>query len=201
MQVHILDQVYQYDNRKEEVPQLIEKIETEINTAELIFSHLVVDGEEVYENHGDYLESHIDDIQQIEVEARSVNQLITDILESMDQYLSRCKAFVEPLANQFYQAADEERWQSFADLLEGMQWLLQSVDTLTQQFAEKLQDHRTPLATSNEQIKSVMHTMQTAVEQSDETMIADILLYELLEELEKLHMQTKSMILQRGDIL
>src|SRR5690554_989447 len=132
MQVKILDRVFAYENEPAALEMIFAKINEFLEDTGLIFSHLKVDDTEVYTDYYNYLKKRIDRVELVEVEVRTVTEILQDALLTAEEYLERALPETESLAGEFYQGPSGETWTKFQQLLEGVEWLNQLLETIDQ---------------------------------------------------------------------
>ncbi|MEJ9151444.1 hypothetical protein [Bacillus smithii] len=177
------------------VNDVIEKINEETND-HYFFSHFIADGKEIYEDHELFLEDHLTEISELEIVLKTVKQFINDILLSASEYIKRAKPELTPLVDDFYNHADKTTWEKFIAFLEGLEWLNQMITVIdgTKQ-QPKNWDQYIKVATA---LTEHLVTLQEALENQDEVLIADTIQYELLPLLEELGKEIDSTIDQEG---
>jgi len=177
MQVKILDRVFAYENEPAALEMIFAKINEFLEDTGLIFSHLKVDDTEVYTDYYNYLKKRIDRVELVEVEVRTVTEILQDALLTAEEYLERALPETESLAGEFYQGPSGETWTKFQQLLEGVEWLNQLLETIDQ---NKLKPENwkkyVPVAL---RFKEELHNLQEALEGRDYVLMGDILLYEI----------------------
>ena len=87
------------------------------------FSHFIVDGVEVFDEHEEYLNLNLDRIRELEVVAKTEKEFMNDVLFSTEDYLKRAKPELSVLATEFTATPTAETWANFEMLLEGAGWL------------------------------------------------------------------------------
>lgn len=87
------------------------------------FSHFIADGEEVYDEHEEYLERKLDVIGELEVVIRTEKEFMNDVLLSAEEYLKRAIPEVNVLADDFKRVPSSDSWARFDMLLGGVEWL------------------------------------------------------------------------------
>lgn len=171
---------------------IFEKVSELIEQKDTIFSHLLVDDAEVYEDHEAYINKRINEIMKIEIVTRSTNEMIWETMESVNEYLQRAVPALKELVDNSYDNFTEKTWEGISQLTEGLQWVLQ-FKTFTQsapeqpanweEFEEKFgacEEHLTPLL--------------EAIEAQDTVLISDILAYEITPAFEGLTDSTAKML-------
>ncbi|MED4882741.1 hypothetical protein [Bacillus smithii] len=177
------------------VDDVIEKINDETDS-HIFFSHFIADGKEIYKDHELYLEDHLPSISELEVVLKTVKEFINDILLSASEYIQRAKSELPSLVDEFYDHADKTTWDRFMNFLEGLEWLNQMIVTIdaTKQQPKNWDQYLNIAATLKEHLKS----LQEALENQDEVLIADTIQYELLPLLEELEKEINTTIDQEG---
>jgi len=102
--------------------EVVEKI-NELLKENYYFSHFIVDGIEIYEDHEDYLTVNLDRIEKLEVIAKTEKEFLNELLLSAEDYLKRAKPELASLPDGFYSNPSPEIRSSFSQLMEGLQWL------------------------------------------------------------------------------
>lgn len=177
------------------VNDVIEKINVETND-HYFFSHFIADGKEIYENHELFLEDHLTGISELEIVLKTVKQFINDILLSASEYIQRAKPELPPLVDDFYNHADKSTWNRFVAFLEGLEWLNQMIAVIDGTKQHPINwDQYLIIAGA---MKEHLETLQEALENQDEVLIADTIQYELLPLLEELEKEIDSTIDQEG---
>lgn len=88
---------------------------------EYYFNHLIINEIEVYEE----LESYLfeDDIQVIEVKAKTIEQFVDEVLISSVEYCARARSILPELVRGFSKLPSDAHWEQFSQMLEGIIWL------------------------------------------------------------------------------
>lgn len=104
------------------VDEVIERINESLKEG-LYFSHFIADGEDVYDEHEEYLERKLDVIEELEVVIKTEMEFMNDVLLSAEEYLKRAIPEVKVLADDFKRLPSSDPWSSFEMLLGGVEWL------------------------------------------------------------------------------
>lgn len=148
------------------------------------FSHFIADGTEIYEDHESYLNVNLVRIEKLEIIAKTEKEFMNDILLAAEDYLKRAKPELVALTDGFYSNPTAETHTSFSQLMDGIQWLDEMLALIAvsserppngKMYAELTQSLQTEIAQLGE-----------AVGNSDNVLIADIILYELIPIFEQL---------------
>jgi len=170
------NETVQFDEQTS-VEEIINKID-ELLANQYYYSHLIVDSEEVYESLEIYLLDSLGSISNIEVVAKTISEFVNEMLLMSINYLTKVIPEMTLLANQFYQNPNGDNWLDFSFLLEGMQWINQTIQLIDKtKVRPENWDECIKVAA---QLQMELKNLEQAVESTDSVLIADIILYELL---------------------
>lgn len=183
MKVYILDKVLEYNNDKNVVVDMFQKIDNILEKSNYFFSHLVVDGVEVYEDYEEYLLDNIRYIREVKVISATLKELAANIMITTIDYINRAVSEINLLSNEFYKTPTTQSWEKFSDLLEGIAWIIESFVTIDTN--EGLKD----IVSSYEEwncyakdifsLRDILSELEEVVEIQDIVSLADILSYEI----------------------
>jgi hypothetical protein len=159
------------------VEEIIEKI-NELLADQYYFSHLIVDGEEIYEDPESYLLNSLESISTIEVAVKTIQEFVNEVLIMAKDYLTNAIPEMTSLADGFYQNPTSENWVDFSAMLEGMQWLNKTINVIDK--AKERPANWNECIKLAAQFEMELKNLEQAVENSDNVLIADIIQYELL---------------------
>lgn len=165
--------------------EVIEKI-NELLKESYYFSHFIVDGIEVYEDHENYLIINLDRIEKLEVIAKKEKEFINDVLLSAEEYLKRAKPELAALPEGFYANPTTDTYASFDQLLGGLQWLDEMLSIVGSSYEHP--ESWEKFIGLSETMKSEIANLGEAVESSDNVLVADIIQYELIPIFEELEL-------------
>lgn len=177
MKLFMNNEVYTYENTNDQVNEMFDMINKEAERLNVHISHLMIDDNPIYENHGDYIVENLQSVQRIEVVMRTNLELINDGLVSMESYLQGALPEIDPLIDEFYQNPTEETWHKLDQLLEGIEWLagmIQIIDRYEKKL-ENWDDYLKVFASFENELNELMNAM----ENRDNVLIADIIQYEI----------------------
>lgn len=204
MNVIVLDKTLNYENEIEEVDGLLKEINEIVEQSNQVFSHLVIDGKAVYENHGDFIEGNIGNVEEIQVMTLSKEAFVKEIMISKKEYIHRAMPEMDKLANDFYVSPVASSWQGVNDLTGGLLWIIESYVLLTQN--KKLKDTIENEEAWKEYQKSVeglstaVPDLEEAMNNKDHILVGDIISYELTESLASLEEKVE-IIIKSLDVL
>lgn len=184
MIIHILDKTLEYENKKDILDTMFKEINDIVSGTNLIFSHLVIDDLEVYDDFYDYFLDNIKNIEEVIVVTKTIKKMSEEVLLSTVDYLERAIPEIEILSNEFYKTPSRESWKKLMDLIEGIKWIMDTFAAID----------------SNEQLKNIVNSyeewntyakdiyelneliieFEEILENSDFVSTADILSYEII---------------------
>ena len=197
MHLVIGEEFTEFDNNEASIEQIMKTIEEKAASSEQIFSHLVIDEVEVFDDYVEYMYENLATIKVIQAQFMTLREFMQGILLSASEYLERAIPAVEQLAASVYSSVDTDAWQQIDHLIEGVQWLQQSFDTMDSlpNLANRLSDYEQWNLYSQalrELVESVA-SLGEPLKFADHVSVSDIMLYEVKPALEKLHINLPSL--------
>lgn len=190
MQLWIGDTITEFENSEKGLKMLLEAVEKAANSSGLILSHLLVDEVAVYDEHREYLETNLENIQKVQVEFQSIGELVQSILISAAAYLERSIPAVENLAESFYTDVNTDTWQNLSDFLEGLQWLSQSTEAMDDLpgLADIVEDYEkwNIYCQKVRELQAIATELDEPLQYTDYVSVGDLLLYEVLPQMREL---------------
>ncbi|UFJ40055.1 hypothetical protein LOK74_18755 [Brevibacillus humidisoli] len=181
MRVLIKEKEYFFENNVQAVEQMIELINTSISTSGLLFSHVIVDGVEIFADPARYISENLNNIELVKVHLVTPTEYLYDLLRTGKEYIGGAIVQLPLLVDEFYNVPTSDSWIKLSQLTEGIQWFqqtalfIQEVRSLPK-WAAGIQDVF--------QFASILSQLEEAVNQEDSTMIGDIIQYEILPRFE-----------------
>lgn len=181
-------------NRDESVfNTILEKVNELTQEDDVVFSHLMIDGVDIYEDHENYFNQNFDDIKEIYIVTKSMRKMIWETLQSVNEYLERAVPALQELVDESYEAFSPETWDGVSQLAEGIQWILQFKEFT--QNASRQPKNWDEFAKNFDQCVEQFSPLLEAIEAQDTILISDILAYEITPIYEQLLENTKTMLL------
>lgn len=184
MKINIENESFDYPNQVDALEKLFEIINQKLEEKNLQLSHLIIDEVMIKENYYNYFVQNIEKIRQVDVICNNLEILVDETLLSAYNYLKNGKPLIEKLANTFYQSSDEASWDSISDLIDGIEWLINTQARIDQ--LKNLNSIMKDYAAWNEFVKyvnkliAIIPDLEMAMKQNDHVLIGDLLLYEIL---------------------
>lgn len=191
MKLLIKNHSYLFENSEEGTIELINKINSILESENDFFSHLVIDGIEIYEDHEEYILDHLEEVEEIVVITKTIKEFVNSLLISLHDYTKRGIPEIERIIDGFYQNPSEESWHKLGQLLGGIEWIYESIKTM-----DKV-NHQIP--NWQEFIKSIatfeveLSNLLEAMENKDMVLIADIIQYEILPQFQLINRETEKL--------
>ena len=184
MNIYIQDKEIQFENSSEKIDQLFNTINKNLYEQGLQFSHLIIDGEEIYDNFDSYIVENIEAIKKIQVIAMSVVEIVNENIISTEQYAKNAVPVINKLADEFYQGPNEKTWMQLTDLFEGIQWIIQSLVKINsiENSNEIAIDYEVwnEYAQEVSKLNNIIPELEDAIVNKDNILIGDMLLYEVV---------------------
>ncbi|MEK4027938.1 MULTISPECIES: hypothetical protein [Bacillaceae] len=192
MEIYIDGRVFYLENKSLE--KVGELIENETQNQNKLVSHYLLNGEEYYD-----FEEVINRISlgKFEVILKTREELICEILNSIYKYLERALPEVQLLADEFYSEISDETWNKVTDLLEGVEWIYQAV-----QSARSVNVQGVNFVTIDSLLQDLQASfpdLEQGLVTQDSLSIADLIQYEMKPILEELKEQLRSLINIEGE--
>ncbi|CCQ94652.1 conserved hypothetical protein [[Clostridium] ultunense Esp] len=184
MIICVLDKTLEYENNKDILDTMFNEINDIVSDTNLIFSHLIIDGLEVYNDYYDYFLDNIRNIEEVTVVTKTVKKMSEEILLSTVDYLERAIPEIEILSNEFYKTPSRESWKKLMDLIEGIKWIMDTFAAID--YNEQLKNIVNSYEEWNIYAKDIYELNELIIEfeeileNSDFVSTADILSYEII---------------------
>lgn len=184
MKLYILDQALEYENNKDNIDTMFNEINQTILNSNLILSHLIVDGYELYGDFYDYFLDNIKYIEEIKVITKTVVEISQEIILSAIDYIESSIPEIEILSDEFYKTPNRDSWNKLSNLIEGLNWIIDGFTSID------LNSQLKNIVNSYEQwnlyaqdiysLKELIEEFEEVLENNDLVSIADILSYEIV---------------------
>ncbi len=202
MKIYILDKVLEYGNDKSNIDGLFQEIDSILEKSDYYFSHLVIDDLEIYEDYNDYFLDNIRNIREVKVVSSTLKELAENIMVTTIDYLNRAIPEINILSNEFYKTPTKQSWDKFSDLLEGIEWIIDSFISID--INERLKDIVSSYEQWNNYAKEIYSLQEQLVEleeimgNQDTVSMADILSYEINPLFENMREKLEGLV-SKGD--
>lgn len=203
MKIIISDKVLEYENNSANIETIFKAINKELDETGQKLHHLVIDGKIVDKDFNDYFLENIDVIKRVEIVVEDLEQLISETLRSTSDYLTNAIFQLEPLAEAFYKTPEQETWKNLADLIEGIAWIMDTVENIDKikNLDQILADYQiwNNYVYAVRELLAAMPGLEEAMTNQDQVLIGDLLIYEVLPVFTKAHETLNVLVTNQGD--
>ncbi|MEK4825829.1 hypothetical protein NSS71_14950 [Niallia sp. FSL W8-0951] len=183
MELYLSGEMLIYENSVENIDMLIQKINEDLEKNKLYFSHLIINGKEVYSDFEEQIMEQINTIEKIELVTKTIDEFINDLTVSLNEYSNRAIPSIKQLTEQFYQTPTEEAWGMLQDLLEGLNWVYSTIKSIGN---TELNEYKENLLNIANHFEVELPNLLDAIENYDYILIGDIISYEILPQFESI---------------
>lgn len=170
------EEVYSGDD-KAAIPEILHMVSESISSKGLQFSHLLVDGVEIFENPDEFLLTATNEVERVKIVVTTVNELLADAFISLQGYLTRSIPEISKLSEEFYQNPSDSTWDRLGQLFEGLQWMGQIFSFITKN--DSLANYA-DFAYKHLNFHSEIQVISEAVDQKDINLLGDVLSYDFI---------------------
>ncbi|WP_374717699.1 hypothetical protein [Neobacillus sp.] len=157
------------------------------------FIHFVeVNGKAVYEAYELYIVQNLQEVREINIHTLSVIESIQETEKALDEYLERFLPGALDVADQLYGGLSSESQPLFRQLLEGLNWIVMSMQFERELYA-MVEYHANPefLISALSALENLHQEIMKAVENNDFTGVSDLLQYEVVPVLQQFQNRKK----------
>lgn len=148
-----------------------------------------IDDELYYDGYEAQIINHFDSIQRIVIETKSEDEALEETIVQIRDYNQKLIESTDKISSFFYGEPDSEQWAMFAQYIDGIQWMSQSLHFIQTIFKKKSANHT--MANSIEILIASMtkkiELLQAAADQKDYVLMGDIIQYELPDFFQQIH--------------
>jgi len=176
--------IYFLEKDEDIIEKISDILSREVEKKNKIIKSIIIDGIELYQNYFEYIKDNLDYIQEVIVKLITYKQLVEETLYGTVDYLDGAAIEIVPLSEEFYAEPTKESWEKFSDLLEGLNWIISVFNLIDNDktLIEALPSYEIwnlyakDVLTLNELIPQ----MNDALNSNDNTLLADLMMYEIL---------------------
>lgn len=162
------------------------------------FSHIIVDGEEVYTDIEMYISENIHKIHKVELMTMPAIEFVNNLLLSAENYINQAIPEILDLSEEFYQNPTSESWERFNQMLEGVDWIHQVILSVDQDSNLQKPSNWMNYISHTVKMEAGLADLHEAVENKDYILVADIVRYELVEAFDLLGKEMRTTIDTEG---
>ncbi|MDF2636807.1 MAG: hypothetical protein K0R78_3681 [Pelosinus sp.] len=178
MQIKILDKVYECENQIDAVGTIFDQIQQLLTQSNTSLSSFEIDGVELYSEYDQYIIDHIDSIKIIVINVKTLKELMDDTLNSIQEYTIKAIPAIDKMVNEFYQGVSQDTWDKFSQLLEGLQFIIDSLNTIGDN--QDWYYNASQFEVVKQKLLRQIVMLQIAMESQDRVKLSDVLIYEII---------------------
>ncbi|GEM_PF-2355356 len=147
-----------------------------------------IDGVPYFDGYETHIIQHYDRIEKIELYTKTEEEALKESISELYAYNRKLIDASDQVSTAFYGEPDPEQWGVFAQYVEGLQWLSQSLQFIQALAAEKAQfaELQQPIADIQTMMQEKVEMLEQASDNKDYTLMGDIIQYEFSEILTKI---------------
>lgn len=115
--------------------------------------------------------------REFAADGKSRKEMLDEMFLSAHRYLNRALPEIKKLAEGFYQNPLDTTWQSFLQLLEGIQWLFDFMNHVVQN--KDLFGNWVKFEEISTNLQEQLYQLEEAVQSQDMTLIGDTIFFEI----------------------
>ncbi len=189
MKLFLLGETFEFENKLNSYNEIFILIENKLADKDVYFSHLKLDGKEIYNDFEMYFNDQLNSINKVEVVVQSIEQFTCGIISSIHEYLSHSLIEVNSTLDEFYQSPQEETWGKYLTFLDGISMVHQGIMSIDRsKHQPKNWEEYLVLATS---MQKEFISLEEALKQNDPILVADITNYEIIPILKAIQKQAQ----------
>ncbi|WP_456277633.1 hypothetical protein [Bacillus sp. AK128] len=167
------------------------RINEYLNDRRIFIDHLLINGKEIYDQFEEQIEGNIQEIHEIVVVTQTKEQLISGTIQSIIDYIDEAIPEVEALVEELYIGSSQQTWNKFSVFVEALQWIISALNGIEELIEDN--DANTFLM-PNTSLLGILSSILEAMENEDTILLADLIQYELMENLVELKDSLKDYI-------
>lgn len=161
----------------------------EIYSGDRLIHFVEVDGQKLYSSYEQFIVNNINTIEKIDINTISLLESIDDTEISLNNYLINFIPAVNEISDCFYGDVNEEVWQKFSEVIQGLEWIMQALQferTLYLRMGSSAPDYLSVI----EPLEKALGELEQSMHNQDYVSVGDILQYELAQNLERFQLRT-----------
>lgn len=151
----------------------------EIYHEDRLIHHVEIDGQIFYSDYENIIKNNLDVIKEIHIITLSRQESITDTENTLSEYLLKYIPGMEKINNKLYGDVSPEAWGEFATGLEGLQWIVSSLEFL-QHLYESDSKELALTQSYYSQLTQTIRVLDEEMQNNNLVAVADTIQYELL---------------------
>jgi hypothetical protein len=157
------------------------KLCSEINKADRFIYSVSTDNQPVYDLFENHIENNLNNIYELNVQTKTKQESAIETAGAISEYLERFIPAITELSDHFYGELTEENWGTFSYFIEGLSWILQSIEFLQ---AISNEETNTIHTKTLQELSKIVEELEAGLEDEQFVLVGDLMQYELSPVLE-----------------
>ncbi|MFU1796325.1 hypothetical protein ACM1RC_20875 [Paenibacillus azoreducens] len=137
---------------------------------------LEIDGVQMFNGYESFIVENHEDINQIHIHTKSHQESIQETFQVMGNYLETFIPKSLALADCFYGEVSESQWDEFSQFIDGLNWIVSSLEFI-QSISDSVNDDiKLVLA----ELEPVIANLEQSIQNDEHVEMADLIKYELI---------------------
>jgi hypothetical protein len=189
--------IYFLEKDEEIIEKIADILTDEMEKTNKVIKSLEIDGLELYQDYFEYILDNLNYIESINAKLITYKELVGETLVGTIDYLQGAAEEIVPLSEAFYAEPTKEAWDDFSDLLEGLNWIISVFNLIDNDktLIETLPSYEiwNLYAKDILALNELIPQMNDALNSKDNTLLADLMMYEILPLYEDMREQLLSL--------
>lgn len=189
--------IYFLEKDEEIIEKIADILTDEMEKTNKVIKSLEIDGLELYQDYFEYILDNLNYIESINAKLITYKELVGETLVGTIDYLQGAAEEIVPLSEAFYAEPTKESWDDFSDLLEGINWIISVFNLIDNDktLIETLPSYEiwNLYAKDILALNELIPQMNDALNSKDNTLLADLMMYEILPLYEDMREQLLSL--------
>lgn len=144
-------------------------------------SSIEVDGASYYDDFEVVIERSFKQLKSFKIFTLSSEEHLMQLIQSIFEYVPRFTSGIREVADSFYGELHEKDWQQFSLVIEGLNWLYQSIEfsTILIKQVRQVNAYEDPFKTTLQLLEPLLVELETALQNQDYIAVGDLMQYEI----------------------
>ncbi len=184
MKIHLLNESWEIANSIEELEPLMTKINNVIKNKSAIIQRIYVDGIDLNEDFLDYVTENIRKIDDINIHTIDERTFINQLISTSSDYLERALPDLVTFTNELYKGLNDDIWNKFSTFIEGLEYIIYTISSIRNSSTIYVSFDNPSEFLQN--LNITLHELMEAAEDKNNSLMADLLSYEISPQLDNL---------------
>ncbi|MEG6616514.1 hypothetical protein V6C27_08800 [Peptococcaceae bacterium 1198_IL3148] len=181
MKINVNDRSYSVENRFDKFDEFWNQLVQEIAQKELIIAEVNIDGTVVYDNFYNFIKENMQSATTVSIQIITRSEACQQLIKSVNIYLDNFPPYLEDLANDLYGNPTTATWNKFNQLLDGIEWVVNALNSLSKYLDNAAIYSLTDLRKGYVNLTA---SMLDAFNNKDYFQLGDLLQYDFIDKIE-----------------